>query len=427
VLIIPPTIHTVHAGESSGSAPGQKGLRAGKKETPFARLFAGLVQNLKNTSNKNKTTEEGLSPVAADAAADLMVNAGTAGKQAPAKTGFPGGFKVSTAENRGSGANLPLPAEEKAETGPETPQDLLAAAAGTAVSTGDSGGTRNPGTEGRNTAPAFSGAGMEDAAKQAETWNKAEGKEAFPAGDGARGFALSGEAGRQEAPEERAGIAESKSRKSRDKVNLEVRDFRSAAADHVQNQELKVTEETGSKGETRLVVELRSGGSREPADMLPENRPARSFENILARELHQNLNGDIVRHASVVLRDGNEGTIRLSLKPESLGNVKIHLEMTENKIAGRIVVESGEVLRAFEREIRSLEQAFRDSGFDAAVLEMAVASDGRNGADRQWKEAETGPFYSARLAASAYDAPAGDTESVVLSSGGVQSRIDMLA
>jgi hypothetical protein len=107
-----------------------------------------------------------------------------------------------------------------------------------------------------------------------------------------------------------------------------------------------------------------------------------------------------------MLRDGNgglaEGTIRLALKPESLGNVKIRLEMAENKITGRIFVESEEALRAFEREIASLEKAFRDSGFDAANLEMSLASDGR-GAE-QWQGTEASQSLSRLIAASRYDA-----------------------
>jgi hypothetical protein len=149
--------------------------------------------------------------------------------------------------------------------------------------------------------------------------------------------------------------------------------------------------------ETELVVELRSMGKTQAeisADR--ENRPVQSFQNTLARELHENLNGDIVRHASVMLRDGGEGTIRLSLRPETLGSVKIRLEITENKITGRIIVESSEAFKAFEQELHSLEQSFRDSGFDDANLEMAFASDGQEGRRRE----ET----DSRIAALRYDA-----------------------
>jgi flagellar hook-length control protein FliK len=129
---------------------------------------------------------------------------------------------------------------------------------------------------------------------------------------------------------------------------------------------------------------------------------------MLARELHQNFNNDIVRHASVMLREGNEGTIRLALKPESLGNVKIRLEMAENKITGRIVVESEEALRAFEREISSLEKAFRESGFEGASLEMSLAADG--GGAQQCQETEASPTLPWHYAASRYDAAVENTE-----------------
>jgi flagellar hook-length control protein FliK len=78
--------------------------------------------------------------------------------------------------------------------------------------------------------------------------------------------------------------------------------------------------------------------------------------------------------------------------------------MAENKITGHIVVESDEALRAFQREIGSLEQAFKDSGFEGADLSMSLAS-GNPGADQK-REGE--PFFpesfAAGQAASRYDA-----------------------
>ncbi|MDR2135892.1 MAG: flagellar hook-length control protein FliK [Treponema sp.] len=100
----------------------------------------------------------------------------------------------------------------------------------------------------------------------------------------------------------------------------------------------------------------------------------------------------------MILRDGREGLIRLSLKPESLGNVKIRLELTDNKIAGRVIVESGEALRAFERELASLEQAFRDSGYESAELSAFLAQDD-GGRERDGSP----PRFAAGRAASRYD------------------------
>ncbi|MDR0657064.1 MAG: flagellar hook-length control protein FliK [Treponema sp.] len=134
-----------------------------------------------------------------------------------------------------------------------------------------------------------------------------------------------------------------------------------------------------------------------------EGRSAQSLSEFLARELHQNLNGDIVRQAHLALRDGNTGSLRLSLKPESLGNVKIRLEMSENKITGRIIVESEEAFRAFTQEIHALEEAFRESGYDAANLEMSLAGNGAGeaGGEGQGEEASS-PFH-AQAAALRYE------------------------
>jgi hypothetical protein len=200
-------------------------------------------------------------------------------------------------------------------------------------------------------------------------------------------------------------------KKERERLSLEVRDFRSGPDPGVRvSQESRAAGEPAGRGEAEFTVELRPGaGIPEKFSPGGEGPSSQIFTDMLARELNQTLNGDIVRYASIMLRDGGEGTIRLSLKPESLGTVKIRLEMAENKIAGQIIVESDEALRAFEREIRSLEQAFKDSGFEGASLEMALAGEGgQSGADRQWKGEEARPFFSPRLAASNYDA-AGET------------------
>jgi hypothetical protein len=226
----------------------------------------------------------------------------------------------------------------------------------------------------------------------------------------------------------------------RERLNPEVRDLRTAAGEEAAvagTADIRPGPEAGPGGENRsgripeteLPVELRSAGAKARGEVAgeSENRAPESFHEILSRELHQNLNGDIVRHASILLRDGGEGLIRLSLKPESLGNVKIRLEMAENKIAGHIIVESDEALRAFEKEIRSLEQAFRDSGFDGANLEMSLAGDGGQYDDGRRAFFEEPSAF--RLAAAAYDTVEVPLREITLGGnpyGRDQGRIDML-
>jgi flagellar hook-length control protein FliK len=190
--------------------------------------------------------------------------------------------------------------------------------------------------------------------------------------------------------------------KRKDKVIFEVRDFRAGAEqDAAKNNATRVNAamETKMRVEApvqEMTLELKLPDGQTQAEPVWEAKAGKAFEDMLARELHQNLNGDIVRHASIALRDGEEGTIKLALKPESLGNVKIHLEMAENKITGRIVVESEEALRAFQREIHSLEQAFKDSGFTYADLNLSMSADGRN-ARQHWTDAGTVPLQTVAL------------------------------
>ena len=187
----------------------------------------------------------------------------------------------------------------------------------------------------------------------------------------------------------------------RKRFSVEVQDFRTqtkAETGTIAERGLKGTEEIRNGNEKEITVELRPAAERseKPAETGQKAPAGEHFEQILARELQGDLSADIVRQAAIVLRDGGEGTIKLSLKPETLGKVKIQLEMAENRVSGFIFVETEEALRAFEQEIHTLEQFFRDSGFEAS---LNAALDYRDGGQR-WKENEVEPFFSERFAAS---------------------------
>jgi len=215
------------------------------------------------------------------------------------------------------------------------------------------------------------------------------------------------------------------------RLSVEVNDLRGLRSAQTEaGQRVNVGHERGAAteaGTREITLELRlpEQGHKSPA--LETNwatKSAHAFEDLLARELHQNFNNDIVRHASMILRDDNRGTIRLALKPDSLGNVKIRLEMAENKISGHIIVESEEALRAFEREIHFLEQAFKESGFADASLNMSLANDG-SGAEQFQQWAQTRSLLTESDAASRYDARE-QTESPLTFERG-QTIINMLA
>ena len=171
-------------------------------------------------------------------------------------------------------------------------------------------------------------------------------------------------------------------KKGKERAVLDVKDLRTAdnrqqgstESSKLSSSSLHLNEKIDADIPVNLVP-----GSAKTAGQSSKNTSLNSgLDEALAQKLRDGLDSDIVRQASVILRDGGEGTIRLSLKPESLGNVKIRLEMTENKITGHIIVESNEALRAFERELPVLEKAFADSGFSETNLEMFLAQDNGN-------------------------------------------------
>ena len=221
-------------------------------------------------------------------------------------------------------------------------------------------------------------------------------------------------------------LAELREKKARDKPVIEVRDLRSAEGRNAANSagvnqglvqqashqfSHHAYNGAGLEGLQPTHPELGINVDLNPSPQLGDGWTVRKtgrefsqgrlFEDALARELRGNLSMDIVKNATLIVRNGGEGTIRLALNPASLGHVKIHLEMTENKIMGHIIVDSSEALRAFQRELPVLERAFRDSGFIDASLDMSLAQDGGEfGEERhQWTE---GNFPA--LAAARYDA-----------------------
>jgi flagellar hook-length control protein FliK len=123
--------------------------------------------------------------------------------------------------------------------------------------------------------------------------------------------------------------------------------------------------------------------------------PAREFTSVLTEQLKAAWNGDIVKTAHIVLRDGDAGMIRLRLHPESLGGVKIELKLADNCISGRITVESDEAKTAFERNMGQLQDAFRQGGFESARLDVQVGSGQTGTAGGQGGEGPK-PFWSER-------------------------------
>jgi flagellar hook-length control protein FliK len=102
--------------------------------------------------------------------------------------------------------------------------------------------------------------------------------------------------------------------------------------------------------------------------------PARATPLERLREM---TGSDLVKTAGIVVRDGG-GEIRLTLKPESLGSVRIRLNLEDGRIEGRIVVDTPEARRAFEAGIDGLTRALQADGFQTGALQVSVGGGNAN-------------------------------------------------
>lgn len=208
------------------------------------------------------------------------------------------------------------------------------------------------------------------------------------------------------------GESTRKKDKRKERITLEIHDYRSVqipSADKVDT----TTKEQNPKttNQTDMILSLRADAGEN--NTRTEARSSitgstSSFAELLSRELHDHAAADIVKHASIILKDADKGTIRLSLKPEALGAIKIHLELTDNKIAGNILVETDEALKAFEKEIQALEQAFLEGGFDGVRLGLTLSSEGKEHDRQRQDKAQAQSFFSERFIA--YDNSTGSIQ-----------------
>jgi flagellar hook-length control protein FliK len=134
-------------------------------------------------------------------------------------------------------------------------------------------------------------------------------------------------------------------------------------------------------------------------DKLADRRDAegKNFASMLSQELRNNA-ADFVKTGHIILKDNNAGLIRLTLNPESLGNVKISLELSgDKKISGKIVVDSQEAYEAFNENLQGLSQAFIDGGFQSAGFDLSWSGQGSENRQQEAEAAIRAPFYASSI------------------------------
>jgi flagellar hook-length control protein FliK len=104
----------------------------------------------------------------------------------------------------------------------------------------------------------------------------------------------------------------------------------------------------------------------------------RSAASLLAEKLEAQAGNDIVRQVKVIMNQANAGELRINLRPDNLGQVRIRIRMEDNRLTGRIFVESAAAREAFRNALDGLQTRLVESGFGAADLEMAWDESPRN-------------------------------------------------
>ena len=111
------------------------------------------------------------------------------------------------------------------------------------------------------------------------------------------------------------------------------------------------------------------------------------FQAMLTNQIQQSA-PELVKAGNIILKDNDVGQIKLVLNPESLGNVKIDLHISEKNITGRIIVASAEAYNAFKESADSLRQAFINSGFETAGFDLQFAGQNTSGQQEQHRNSD---------------------------------------
>jgi len=226
----------------------------------------------------------------------------------------------------------------------------------------------------------------------AEAGASSDAGEGRPAGAAAALPAPAGRRPRGAASPDHAPAAVEARRESRPaEVRVFVVDLRRRATEAGNSPEARQVAEpagrdTGSHSFERVLLAREAGaGVESPRDTqagLPRS-PTSLSGSALPRSLQERLLPEIVQRASIVLREGGEGEIRLVLKPEHLGSVRIRLHLGESSLEGRIVVDNINVKELLDANLEQLKSALRQEGYASANIDVTVSGGGEGGGERR--------------------------------------------
>ncbi|UCF97647.1 MAG: flagellar hook-length control protein FliK [Spirochaetaceae bacterium] len=76
---------------------------------------------------------------------------------------------------------------------------------------------------------------------------------------------------------------------------------------------------------------------------------------------------EVVKQTGIILKGSDSGEIRLVLKPENLGSLRIRLSLSESSLEGRIVVDNNSVKELVESSLDNLRNALRLEGYQTSL------------------------------------------------------------
>jgi hypothetical protein len=166
-----------------------------------------------------------------------------------------------------------------------------------------------------------------------------------------------------------------------DRPTIEIRDYRTAKA--ASPSEVASPVENAVELETRPNDSSQDGGIRlvrlgaeQVATQRPSVTDAGRSESPFSAYVREHLGSEVVKQTGIILKNGDRGEIRLVLKPEHLGRVRMRIHLDQNRLSGRIFVDSSFVKESFEQSLEELYRAFRSNGYETGSFEVLV--DGRN-------------------------------------------------
>jgi flagellar hook-length control protein FliK len=92
-------------------------------------------------------------------------------------------------------------------------------------------------------------------------------------------------------------------------------------------------------------------------------------------QMQKALSAELVRQTRMIIRNGGNGEIHLVLKPESLGNVRVRVNIHDNNIVGKIFVDNNTVKEMVQGSLSNLYNAFKQDGFNQAMINVFVGSE----------------------------------------------------